>query len=47
MDLTGAGDLFAGGFLHGFVNKKTIEESLANGTEMASQIIQVIGARIQ
>ena len=47
VDLTGAGDLFAGGFLHGFVNKKTIEESLANGTEMASQIIQVIGARIQ
>ena len=45
-DLTGAGDLFAGGFLHGFVNKKTIKESLKTGTEMSSKVIQIIGARL-
>ena len=45
-DLTGAGDLFAGGFLHGFVNRKTIKESLETGTEMSSKIIQIIGARL-
>ena len=45
-DLTGAGDLFAGGFLHGFVNRKTIKESLERGTEMSSKIIQIIGARL-
>ena len=47
LDLTGAGDLFAGGFLHGYMNGKTIEESLEIGTEMSSKIIQIIGARIQ
>ena len=46
LDLTGAGDLFAGGFLHGYMNGKTIEESLEIGTEMSSKIIQIIGARI-
>ena len=46
VDLTGAGDLFAAGFLHGHVNKKSIKESLAKGTEMASKIIQQIGARL-
>ena len=46
VDLTGAGDLFASGFLHGFINKTSIEESLQKGTEMASQIIQKIGARL-
>ena len=46
-DLTGAGDLFAGGFLHGFINKKSIEESLQIGTEMSSKIIQIIGARLK
>ena len=46
VDLTGAGDLFAAGFLHGYINKKSIRESLEKGTEMASKIIQVIGARL-
>jgi len=45
-DLTGAGDLFAGGFLHGLINKKSTKESLENGTEMSSKIIQIVGARI-
>ncbi len=47
LDLTGAGDLFAGGFLHGYVNKQTIKESLEIGTEMSSKVIQIIGARIK
>ncbi len=46
VDLTGAGDLFAAGFLHGFINKKNIKESLEKGTEMASKVIQIIGARL-
>ena len=46
VDLTGAGDLFASGFLHGCINKTSIKESLQKGTEMASQIIQKIGARL-
>ena len=46
VDLTGAGDLFAAGFLHGYMNKLTINESLKKGTEMSSKIIQQIGARI-
>jgi len=46
VDLTGAGDLFASGFLHGYINKTPINESLQKGTEMASQIIQKIGARL-
>ena len=45
-DLTGAGDLFASGFLHGFINKKSIKESLEAGTTMSSKIIQIIGARL-
>ena len=45
-DLTGAGDLFAGGFLHGLINNKTTKESLENGTEMSSKVIQIIGARL-
>jgi sugar/nucleoside kinase (ribokinase family) len=47
VDLTGAGDLFAAGFLHCHINKKSIMESLTKGTEMASKIIQQIGARIK
>jgi len=47
VDLTGAGDLFAAGFLHGHVNKLSIKESLEKGTEMASKIIQKIGARLK
>jgi fructokinase len=45
-DLTGAGDLFASGYLHGIINNLSIEESLAKGTELSSKIIQKIGARI-
>ena len=45
-DLTGAGDLFAGGFLHGLINNKSTKESLVTGTEMSSKIIQIIGARL-
>ena len=45
-DLTGAGDLFAGGFLHGLINKKSTKESLEVGTEMSSKVIQIIGARL-
>ncbi len=47
IDLTGAGDLFAGGFLDGFIKRKSIEESLEKGTEMSSKIIQMIGARLK
>ena len=45
-DLTGAGDLFAGGFLHGLINNKSLRESLETGTEMSSKVIQIIGARL-
>jgi len=45
-DLTGAGDLFAGGFLHSFINGKNLRESLESGTEMSSRVIQIIGARL-
>ena len=46
IDLTGAGDLFAGGFLHGLINNKSTKESLETGTEMSSKVIQIIGARL-
>ena len=46
VDLTGAGDLFASGFLHGFVNHMSLKESLEKGTEMSSKVIQQIGARL-
>ena len=46
VDLTGAGDLFAGGFLHGYVNNLSIKESLQKGTEMSARVIQKIGARL-
>jgi fructokinase len=46
VDLTGAGDLFAAGFLHGLINKMTIKDSLNKGTEMASKVIQILGARL-
>ena len=46
VDLTGAGDLFAAGFLHGYINKMSTKESLIKGTEMASKVIQIIGARL-
>ena len=46
VDLTGAGDLFAAGYLHGYVNNLSIKESLEKGTDMSSKIIQKIGARL-
>ena len=46
VDLTGAGDLFAAGFLHGYINTMSTRESLEKGTDMASEIIQKIGARL-
>ena len=46
IDLTGAGDLFAAGFLHGFINKLSTKECLEKGTEMSSRVIQQIGARL-
>ena len=46
IDLTGAGDLFAAGYLHGTINKMSVKESLSKGTELSSKIIQKIGARI-
>ena len=46
VDLTGAGDLFAAGFLHGHVNNMSLKESLDKGTDMSSKVIQQIGARL-
>ena len=46
IDLTGAGDLFAAGYLHGVINNLSIMDSLKKGTELSSKIIQKIGARI-
>ena len=46
VDLTGAGELFAAGFLHGHVNNMSLKESLDKGTEMSSKVIQQIGARL-
>jgi len=46
VDLTGAGDLFAAGFLHGYINKLLTKDCLEKGTEMSSKVIQQIGARL-
>ena len=46
VDLTGAGDLFAAGFLHGYINRLSTKECLIKGTEMSSKVIQQIGARL-
>jgi fructokinase len=46
VDLTGAGDLFSAGFLHGYINELTTKECLEKGTEMSSKVIQQIGARL-
>ena len=46
VDLTGAGDLFAGGFLHGYINGKSLKQSLETGNEMSSRVIQILGARL-
>ena len=45
-DLTGAGDLFAAGYLHGVINNLDTKQCLIKGTELSSKIIQKIGARI-
>ena len=46
VDLTGAGDLFAAGYMHGLINNVPLNERLEKGTEMSSKIIKKIGARI-
>ena len=46
VDLTGAGDLFAAGYLHGYINNLSVEESLKHGTILSSKVIQTIGARL-
>ena len=46
IDLTGAGDLFASGYLHGYLNNFSQKDCLEKGTEMSSKIIQQIGARL-
>ena len=46
LDLTGAGDLFASGYLHGYVNNLSQKECLEKGTEMSAKVIQQIGARL-
>ena len=46
VDLTGAGDLFAAGYLHGILNNFSTKDCLIKGTEMSSKIIQQIGARL-
>jgi len=46
VDLTGAGDLFASGYLHGYINNMSPQECLIKGTDLSSQIIQKMGARI-
>ena len=46
IDLTGAGDLFAAGFLHGYINGLQTKDSLEKGTELSSKIIQIMGARL-
>ena len=46
VDLTGAGDLFAAGFLHSYINNLSLKDCLEKGTEMSSRVIQQIGARL-
>ena len=46
VDLTGAGDLFAAGFLHGYINDFSFSKCLEKGNELSSKIIQKIGARL-
>ena len=45
-DLTGAGDLFAAGYLHGFINNLSVGNCLELGTKLSSKVIQQIGARL-
>jgi fructokinase len=46
LDLTGAGDLFAAGFLKEYLEKSNIKKCLQTGSELAAKIIQKIGARL-
>jgi fructokinase len=46
LDLTGAGDLFAAGFLKEYLDKSNIKKCLQTGSELAAKIIQKIGARL-
>ena len=46
VDLTGAGDLFAAGFLHGYINNLSLKDSLEKATQMSAKVIQQIGARL-
>jgi fructokinase len=46
LDLTGAGDLFASGFLKEYLDKSDIRKCLLTGSELAAKIIQKIGARL-
>ena len=45
-DLTGAGDLFAAGFLDGYIKEKPLKDCLVSGVEMSSKIIQIFGGRL-
>ena len=47
LDLTGAGDLFAAGFLKEYLDKSDIKKCLTIGSIVASKIIQKIGARLK
>jgi fructokinase len=46
LDLTGAGDLFAAGFLKEYLDKSNIKKCLQTGSKLAAQVIQKIGARL-
>jgi fructokinase len=46
LDLTGAGDLFAAGFLKEYLDKSNIKKCLQTGSKLAAQIIRKIGARL-
>ena len=47
LDLTGAGDLFAAGFLKEYLDNSDIKKCLETGSMLASKIIQKIGARLE
>ena len=47
LDLTGAGDLFAAGFLKEYIEKSEIKKCLTSGSILASKVIQKIGARLE
>jgi sugar/nucleoside kinase (ribokinase family) len=45
VDVTGAGDLFAAGFLHGLTNGKSLPEAARLGSLAAAEVISHVGAR--